>query len=718
MTSIVIAEKSSARKNIEAAVGDKFGKVYASSGHLYCLVEPDEYGGDLADWRSFATLVPPEWKKRPTTDDRPGEQARLDKLRAELTKALKGADTVYLATDNDLEGELLGREILDENNFKGRVFRIIFTDEDPKSLQKAFSNPVPIEERENIYQAAIARERADYIWNLSLTRAATSALIPQGSRGVIGIGRVRSPTHAIVCRRELQIKGFKEAKTYSVKVTLDTPAGPLALSVPKESVYQDEDAANKAAKAIMAAGEATLTVETKKGKKAPPRPPSLAALQILASRWGWAVDKTLEVGQEVYSTAKIMTYVRGAVRYYPESMIENVPKILQGLAAQIPELKGIPSEPVIRTGKSGFFCDAALEGESHHALAPNVNTIDELKQRFDPLPEDQKRLYILMAQMFIQAVSPDEEFTAYSFKANLDIEDAPPLTATGRVQNEPGWKAVGSEQEDEDADDDQAASYPPAGTYKIIAAEAFKRASSPPQRYTQGTLLESMIKAWRFVQDPNQRERLKASKGIGTEATRGGIIRGLIEQGLMVDNKTLSPSEAGLLLFATLHKIDPKLVDPGTTANWENEIDAISKGKASMSGFVDEVAKEATRLVQIMKNCPSSPLFGELVPPTPAMKKAVEAIAKKGPKPPAGWKLSAKLAGEYLDKHAKPKAGGTRFPFIVPAGEEDKARQSGLKQDREGWFADTPQGADQAKAALFKMDDNAPVSVELANLKR
>lgn len=721
MNSIVICEKSSQRRNILEAVGEKYGPVFAASGHLYALAEPEEYGDDFADWNSFKTLHPAVWKKTPTTHSDSNEQSRLDKLRREIAKALKNAKTVYIATDADREGEVIGREILDENGYQGRTFRVLFAQEDAETLREAFEKPIPIEEREAIYQAGLARERADFIWNLSLTRAATTSLVPKGSRGVIGIGRVKTPTHAIVTRRELQIKAFKPDSTFSIKVTIDTPQGPLALTVPKEAVFPSEDEAKAAAQKIADGKTLTLTVTKKAGRRAPPKPPSLSALQIIAGRWGWSADDTLATGQELYSTAKIMTYVRAAARFYPEAMISDVPAILAGLA-QIPELAGtIPAEPAIRKGKGGFFSDAGLAGESHHALAPNIKKIAEIGVILSGLPDAQKRLFLEVARLFIQCVSPDEEFITHSFVGTASTEDAPPLTATGKVQTKAGWRGVNAGEEDEDSDDntDSAAVFPESGTYTIVAAEPFKRASNPPPRYTQGTLIKAMLNAWRFIPDKERRDRLKEAKGIGTEATRANVITGLIEQGLLEDAKTLMPSQAGILLFTTLYEIDKRLIDPGTTADWENQIDEIARGNMSESAFVQAIADETGRLIEIIKRREPNVLFGKVEPPTAAMKKAVEAIARKGPKPPPGWKLSAEITRQFLDKHARPKAerpeSGFRFPFVVPEGRENQAKEAGLKQDGAGWFADDMAIADRAKLPpyRFAQDREAETHVNL-----
>ncbi|MDD3446975.1 MAG: toprim domain-containing protein, partial [Zavarzinia sp.] len=207
MKTIVICEKGSQRANIIAAIGDSFGQVLAASGHLFTLATPEQYGPPWDDWRGFHVYRPAGdgWRMVPTSDPDEGRDKIGRAARETIGRALASAQRVYIATDADREGEVIGREILDEFGFQGEAFRVLFTSEDPATIRDAFAAARPAREREPIYQAGLARARADYIWNFSLTRAATSALVQAGARTVIGVGRVKSPTLAIVCRREIQI---------------------------------------------------------------------------------------------------------------------------------------------------------------------------------------------------------------------------------------------------------------------------------------------------------------------------------------------------------------------------------------------------------------------------------------------------------------------------------------------------------------------------------
>src|SRR5215212_12078152 len=223
MKTVIIAEKGSQARDIRAAIGDRRGRVLPAEGHLLRLAEPEEVDPAWRRW-SFALLKPEGLY--PTRPDRGGgKAAKLEAIR----QVLEGAARVVIATDCDREGQLIGQAILEHLGFGGEVLRAIFTAQDPTTLREAFSSLRPNAEYRHLYAAAVARRQADQIFNLSLTRAATKALVPAGARDVIGIGRVKTPTLAIVCRRELEIRSFKPEDYYEVVATATVPGGSFQL---------------------------------------------------------------------------------------------------------------------------------------------------------------------------------------------------------------------------------------------------------------------------------------------------------------------------------------------------------------------------------------------------------------------------------------------------------------------------------------------------------
>ncbi|CAO3400905.1 DNA topoisomerase [Azospirillum palustre] len=605
MATLIITEKSSQAKDLRAALGDRYGRILPAEGHLLRLAEPDEV--DPAWKRWSPTLLKPDGLY-PTRPDQGGNKAA--KLQA-ITAALRGCDEVILATDCDREGQLIGQEILEHVGYRGKVRRAIFTAQDPKTLRDAFATLKPNDSMQPLYEAAVARQQADQIYNLSLTRTATKTLLAPGTRGVIGIGRVKTPTLAIVCLRELEIRNFKPEDYFEVVATATVAEGSFQMRhapAPKDRI-KDRAAAEAIARAAdNHRGPLTVTVEEK--RQAPPKLYDLSSLQkTCGQRWGWTADHTLAVAQELYDGEgkKLITYPRAEARYLSENQIADAPAIVGALT----RLRGFAhldiSRPVIRKGKSGHFCDKALEGVSHHAVIPNVNVLDDLESRLFRLTDDEKRLFALICRSYLAAVMPDYEYRQTSVTMPVPLPTpggAKPVAfrAVGRIPLKLGWKAAfGSAESDGKPEEETEQTLPPLtdgepATLSDPKVEA-KRTQAPP-RYNEGTLVDAMQNAWRFVEDPALRDRLKEAKGIGTPATRAEVIKGLRKQNLLgADGKWLVPTPAGLHLFETLRAAAPTLVDPGTTALWEMKLDEVVTGSADFRRVIDAIASEADRLI-------------------------------------------------------------------------------------------------------------------------
>src|SRR5215212_382262 len=505
MKTVIIAEKGSQARDIRAAIGDRRGRVLPAEGHLLRLAEPEEVDPAWQRW-SFALLKPESLY--PTKLDRSGNKPAKFKV---IQQALKSASRVIIATDCDREGQLIGQEILEHVKFKGEVLRAIFTAQDPTTLRQAFSNLKPNAEYRHLYAAAVARQQADQIFNLSLTRAATKALVPVGVRGVIGIGRVKTPTLAIVCRRELEIRDFKPEDYFEVVATATVPGGTFQLRHAPPPAKRIKS--RPQAEAIAAAAEGfcgPLSVKVEARRQAPPRLFDLPALQKTCSqRWGWTAGKTLAVAQELYDGEgkKLITYPRAEARYLAENQIGDVAVILAALL----RLRGFAaldiSAPVIRRGRSGHFHDKGLEGVSHHAVVPNVNVAADIEARIARLTDDEKRLFALVCRSYLAAVMPDYEYRQTTVLLDVGGHG---FRAVGRVPLRLGWKAVyglgqagGEDRTDRDGGDGQ--DLPPLTDGEVAslgeARVEDKRTQAPP-RYGEGTLIDAMQNAWRFVEEP------------------------------------------------------------------------------------------------------------------------------------------------------------------------------------------------------------------------
>ena len=583
---------------------------------------------------------------------------------------MRTAGRVWLATDCDREGQLIGQEILEHCGYRGEVLRVMFTAQDPQSIREAFARARPNREHARLYDAAVARRQADQIYNLSLTRTATVTL-GRAARAVIGVGRVKTPTLAIACRRELEIRDFVAVRYFEVVAGAHTGDGVFRMRhAPKERVVERERA-----QVVVEATrdfEGALRVRVESRRQRPPRLHDLPSLQKLASvRFGWPASKTLEVAQELYDGAgkKILTYPRAEVRYLPESAIADVAAIVEGLCAgrSYAEL-AVPTPPVIRRGRNGAFHDKGLEGASHHAVVPNVNTIGDLRSVWPRLPKDEKRLFDEVARSYLASVMPDYRYRQTTVTMEVGGHE---FRATGRQPIEAGWRGAFPHWRPEEEKGEAAQALPAVRDGQVARLQdpmiEDKETRAPP-RYKEGTLIEAMQNAWRFVDDEALRERLREAKGIGTPATRAEIISGLKRQGfLTARGQNIVPTEQGLALFEVLGRADPALVDPGVTAELERLLDDVLTGRQHMRGAIDAVCDAATRIIGTLtqpgvKGVTSDTgeaLGTEERPPTAAMKKFAAAIArKKGIKAPAGYTKSAAVCRAFLDRHAPGRGSG------------------------------------------------------------
>src|ERR1700719_4560854 len=231
---IVITEKTSQAKDVRAAVGSRYGDILPAEGHLFDLLEPEDVDPEWKHWSPI--LLRPEglYGTRPADG---GNKAA--KLKA-IYEALRTTKRVWLATDCDREGQLIGQEILEHYQYRGEVLRVLFTAQDPQTIRDAFGRAKPNCEYAHLYAAAVARRQADHIYNLSLTRTAT-VILGRGARSVIGVGRVKTPTLAIVCKRELEIRNFVPLAYFEVVATANVAGGQFRMRhAPQERIVRRE----------------------------------------------------------------------------------------------------------------------------------------------------------------------------------------------------------------------------------------------------------------------------------------------------------------------------------------------------------------------------------------------------------------------------------------------------------------------------------------------
>lgn len=717
MASLVICEKPSQVAKIRAAIGSRFGTILPARGHLLRLQEPEEVKEDWKNWTTDLLHPGKFYAKVPSKDS-----TVLPLLRA-IRDASKAVDTIVIATDCDREGQMIGQEIVEWINFRGKVMRVMFNAEDPKSMQDAFAAIKPNETYRGLYQSAVAREQADQITNLSLTRAATVTLKAPGAKGAIGIGRVKTPVLAIVCQRELEILNFKPQNYYEVVAKATGAAGDVLLrcaTVPTKlqaadetevDVAEDEGSDDESltdagtdnmvgrimdkamAEAVAGAADGhvgRLSVTKKEKRQAPGKLFDLTALQATcASRWGWSGDHTLKIAQALYSDHQVLTYPRGEARYLPENNIAEVPGLLKGLLG-LPAFaphRAILGKPEVRKGIKGHFSDKALDGMSHHAIIPNFNMAAQFGAIVPRLNADEARMFDLVARSYLAALAPD-----YRYLQTIISMPVPALEASwafstiGNVAIELGWRAITGRGND---DPEDLPAFKDKDEARLSEPRLESKETKPPGRYNEGSLMKAMQEAWRFVVNPELKAKLKSAKGIGTPATRSSILTSLIAQGQLAKKaKNLIPTEGGMQLYQLIAQTMPEVVNPGRTAQWENLFTAVEKGVRSaeevVRGISDDAAKCIGKLTDAVASGKVTIAFGKMAKPSEKMIAYAERLAKqKGVALPASAAKDGMTMKLWLDTHAPKREAGAGGAYPPSEKQVSYARtletQSGKK---------------------------------------
>ncbi|WP_299593217.1 DNA topoisomerase [uncultured Tateyamaria sp.] len=716
MKSVVLCEKPSQAKNVQAAVGSRFGRVIGLRGHIIRLATPEEVNPEWQQWS--CDLLRPASGFYPFSED---TAAGKDKLLREVRTALADADRVIIATDCDREGQAIGENLIRYLKFKGQVLRAMFNAEDVQSLQEAFENLSPNPDHLRLYQAAVARAQVDQIANLSATRAATVVLKPTGMRGAMGVGRVRTPTMGIVCKRQIEIDSFRPRAYWDLWLEVEHNNEPLRLKHrPSEETRLYDRAEAEALVSQMRLWNGPLSVVKEEKRQSPPKLNDLPALQIYAARWGWSAKKTLDVAQALYETHKITTYPRAESTFLPEVEIENVDAVISALNG----LEFAPvyyPEPIIRRGKSGHFSDKALEGSSHHAIIPNIKTAEEWDVIYTRLSADERKLFEHIARTYLCAVGPDRIYDRTEISLVVQKRK---FSAVGVSEKDPGWREVlGANAVESEEDGEEL---PPVPTWsdgaqaQALEAGLEAKTTKPPAHYTEGSLIKAMKDAWRFASTPEMVSRLKEAKGIGTPATRDGVIAGLIKQGYFsVTKGRLHASPLALEFYKELMRECPEWLDPAATAEMEMALDAILRGEADPRRVIDDILVKTQRFLDSMKQRAGG--AGALdvdvkQPPSARMLAAAKSKAKRdGVSLPRGASTDARICREFLGP--MPEGNAPTEGQLTFAGKIADAMGIVLTDELRGDRKKLSAWIDQNKTNMPKErgdDQPTPKQVELA----
>lgn len=680
MSSVFLCEKYNQAVDVAAVLGvvrkhdgyieTKGGMVTWVSGHSYELLPPDGYDEQYKSWSAPLPIVPSPFRYQ-VRDARSGSQLKA------IKGLLAGCARLVLCTDADREGELIGREVLRELRYRGPIERAWFTALTKKAITKALGALLPGAKTEPLYQVALARSHADWLVGMNLTRALSRKLANRGT--VLSVGRVQTPTLALLVRRERDIRSFKAQTYFEIKAEVEAlglGAVVLRHAPPPEGRILDKAAADAIAASVAGAVAPISSVE--EAKRTPPPPfYALSSLQSDADRLlGWDSDKTLKIAQSLYDQHKVLTYPRTDCAYLPDEFTADAPALL-AIIAQLPELAGPAAKavrsPILRKG-THYVQDDKLG--SHHAITLTGT---------DPsnLPQDERALFLLVCKRFLAAHLPDYEYLATTLTWK---PAAHAFLARGSVPTFQGWREAFSDPEPETGEDGEAeaATLPKIqdGTRGTgIKGEVETKITKPPTRFTEGQLIEALKNVARFVADPAAKSRLRATSGLGTEATRGPMIKMLKGRGYIeVVKRRLAPSELAMELVAAIERHVPAWADPVTTALWEDGLEQIADGKLALDPFVAGIVAK---------------LRGDIVVLDALAPGAAERIGKEeAPRSPSGaprgsWKSKgAKSGGKGPSGPVAAHGAPGRSELKVSFADKDKAKALGARwdADRRTWY--------------------------------
>ena len=600
MTTCIIAEKPSVARDIARIVGanskqDGYmeGNGYLvtwAMGHLIALAMPEAYG--------FSAYKAEDLPIRPNPFQLVVRQVRKDKEYISDPAALKQlkvirscfdkADRIIVATDAGREGELIFRYIYQHFGCKKPFDRLWISSLTDKAIREGLSNLKPGSHYDNLYYSAKARSEADWLVGINASRALSIV-----RKGGYSLGRVQTPTLAMVCRRYIENRDFSSVPYWKLSALMEKEG--LSLKAVGIIDYESEASAQTALAQLLSQSRLKVESVTRQvGHTAPPLLYDLTALQKDANRrHGFSADKTLSIAQSLYEK-KITTYPRTGSRYISEDVFEEVPALLHKIGKTL-------SNPLNRHSVDN------AKVTDHHAIIPTGETPSSLLA-------DEAILYNMVVTRFIEAFSPDSEEERMQVRFTDGINT---FTWKACRQISLGWKAVqkGKEAEadkKEDGDEQILSSLPNLAEGEVLSlvnADITEHKTKPKPLYTEATLLSAMENAGKEVKEDDKRKAM-AECGIGTPATRANIIETLILRDyIRRDKKAIIPTEKGLAVYEIVK--DKKIANAEMTGSWELALAAIEVGKMpsdkfaqGINSYVGTICEELLSLSSEQKSYP------------------------------------------------------------------------------------------------------------------
>lgn len=606
---LFIAEKPSVAKAIAAELGvtDTHRShlvcgddvVTWCFGHMLELAEPDDY--TPADvpcrngkkiWRVDELPIIPandNWVLKP----KPDAEFQLN----QIGKFIKQASTIVNAGDPDREGQLLIDEVLDFFGNTSPVLRYWANAIDAVSVKRALGDLKNNADYLHFGQAAIGRQRADWLIGMNLSRAMTLRAERGGSHALLTVGRVQSPVLALVVGRDRQIERFTPIPYHTLKANLNVQGEEIEANwkanddqsgLDEEGRLTHTDTADNLVKQLTGASATVLSATSTQKKQSQRLTFALSDITLTASnQFGYSAEEVLKVCQSLYEKHKLTTYPRSDCAYLPESQFSDGAATLESVKQINPELASLIDNADTRI-KSKTWNDKKVT--AHHGIIPTMHIADKAA-----LSEAECNIYNLVVRAYIAQFYPEHEYA--SSKITFDIGGEQFIT-TGKVITLNGWKEVYQTDDAEEKTEAEQA-LPPLSKGDVLTCQSVTRKDAktkPLSRFTEGTLIQAMKNIHKFVEEADNKKMLKEEDGLGTEATRASIISELKRREyLVVKGKKISSTTMGLSLIDAL---DNMVKSPILTALFERMLKNVESGTMTLDDFVAKQVAFVTAQVQ------------------------------------------------------------------------------------------------------------------------
>ena len=595
---LCIAEKPSVGREIARVLGATASKngymegngywVSWTFGHLCTLYEPEDYGMEWKQWRmEVLPMIPQRFRLKLIPEK--GSMAQFEILKDLISKC----EEVINCGDAGQEGEVIQRWVMQKAGCKVPVKRLWISSLTEEAIKEGFANLYPASDFDNLYAAGSIRAIGDWLLGMNASRAYTLKFA--APKQVISIGRVQTPTLALLVERQKAIANFKPEKFWELRTLYK---GGLFQST--KGRMGTEEAAKTLCAKVESAPFTVTKVEKKKAKEGAPKLFDLTLLQVESNRkFGFSAEETLQIIQSLYEK-KLTTYPRVDTNFLPNDVYPKVPGIMRGLVPYATYTQELLSKGALPKSKK-VFNDKKIT--DHHAIIPTGEFAAA-----SSLNRNEKLVFDLVIRRFLAVFYPDCEYDNTLVTGEVVTDDAKvEFKATGRVIVNPGWRVLFPDKSQEEGEEEKDSEEKLLPAYQVGESgphkpEIVAKQTQPPKYMTEADLLKAMETAGKTVEDDSLRELMKAN-GIGRPSTRAAIIETLLRRKYIYkEKKRVMPTPMGIKLIDTIP--NRLLKSAELTGQWDKKLRDISEGNYSPSDFMAQLRQMVGAVVDEVQRTP------------------------------------------------------------------------------------------------------------------